>query len=562
MPCENSRFKVGQVIGLYTLIECKGEGGFGEVWKAQRKNVMAAPPVALKLSRYPQLHQNAVRKEAELWVKATGLPNVLPVIEASVYNNEVAIVSHYVEGGTLTQWLQRYKGKAPSVAAAVEIMAGILMGLEGLHSRGIVHRDLKPDNILMQGEMPLLTDFGISRIVESTTAYTQQAMGTLHYMPPEAFETNEKNQPDEKKIQVSKKSDQWAAAVILYRLLTGQLPFPQKELGPYMNAVCNQHPPSLPNTIPAHIKRVLVRALQKAPEKRFASAAAMRTALLTPDSSTQRPSERLNFLNPLLNRLNQWTVSSSRRASEHPVVAAVRKRGASAMPNPHTIAPTASNEIRLSLQIAPPVVKLYIALLGIGVCFQVFIAYYQLFASNFSGPGHHYYPQGAMRYMLIIGTLIFTLWVLLRIPIRLSQGCKVRSDELLLPIIVSGFWFATLILGGIYFFSINFSWAVSKFPAEILTGISWVSWSFLFYRLTRTTDFKSHIKKQMRLLLLGGLVETLIAMLSCIEAYSRNNHQYIINYVTVLRMGLAVIMLSFAPAMFFFYHERVGKRSR
>ncbi len=559
MPCENSRFRVGQVIGSYTLLECKGEGGFGEVWKAQRKNVMAAPPVALKLSRYPQLHQNAVRKEAELWVKATGLPNVLPVIEASVYNNEVAIVSHYVDGGTLTQWLQRHKGKAPSVAAAVEIMAGILMGLEGLHSRGIVYRDLKPDNILMQGEMPLLTDFGISRIVESTTAYTQQAMGTLHYMPPEAFETNEKNQTNEKKIQVSKKSDQWAAAVVLYRLLTGQLPFPQKELGPYMNAVCNQPPPSLPNTVPAHIKRVLSRALQKDPEKRFVSAAAMRTALLTPDSATQRPSERLNFLNPLLTRLNQRAASPTRRPAERPTVAAV---SASAMSNPHAEAATALNELRLSLHIAPPVVKLYIALLGIGVCFQVFIAYYQLFASNFSGAGHHYYPQGAMRYMVIIGTLIFTLWALLRIPIRLSQGRIVTRHSLLLPIIVSGFWFVTLILGGLYFFAINFSSVLSRFPPGVLMGISWVSWSFLFYRLTRTTDFKSHIKKQMRLLLLGGLAETLIAMLSCIEAYSRNNFEHIINYVTVFRMGLAVIMLSFGPAMFFFYRERVEKRSR
>ena len=51
MPCENSRFHAGQTIGHYTLIECKGEGAFGEVWKAKHNEVMAAPPVALKLSR-------------------------------------------------------------------------------------------------------------------------------------------------------------------------------------------------------------------------------------------------------------------------------------------------------------------------------------------------------------------------------------------------------------------------------------------------------------------------------------------------------------------------------
>jgi serine/threonine protein kinase len=519
MPCTNSRFRVGQFVGPYALLECKGEGGFGEVWKAQRKDVMAAPPVALKLSRYPQLHQEPVREEAERWAKLTGLPNVLPVIEANNYNGEVVIASLYIDGGTLTQWLQHHNGKAPTIQAAVDIAAGILMGLEGLHSRGIVHRDLKPDNILMQGEMPLLTDFGISRIVESTVAYTQHTMGTLNYMPPEAFDTSGT------KSQVSKKSDQWAVAVILYRLLTGQLPFPQVEWGPYMNAIAHQSPPPLPNTVPAHIKRVLSQALQKYPEKRFASAAAMRTALLTPNSQSQQNS-RLDFLNSLFARLSQPIASSIKRSSEQPTVAV----------------PSATGDNRSRIHWAFPVVGLFIALfLGIGV----------------------YHEPGLSGILIPLGILALSEWALLRIPVRLSHGRPITRHSLLLPIIVSGFWFMILVFGIFVSIMDAFPKGGNELLASVIYGAiggSWVVWSILFYKMTKTADPKSHIEKQMRLLLRGSILELLIAVPSHVVARQRHDCCAGIASLFGITMGLVVMAISFGPGVYFLYRERLQKK--
>src|SRR4029079_1070965 len=105
-------------------------------------------------------------------------------------------------------------GAAPSIDKAVRMTSGILAGLEHLHTKRIVHRDLKPANILLQGETPRLADFGIARVLKST-AHTGSIAGTPCYMAPEAFDGDR-----------SEQSDMWSTGVILYRLLSGRLPFP------------------------------------------------------------------------------------------------------------------------------------------------------------------------------------------------------------------------------------------------------------------------------------------------------------------------------------------------
>src|SRR6185295_639367 len=109
------------------------------------------------------------KQEADLWEQASGHPNVLPIIEANIYDDHVVIASEFVPDGSLESWMKRHGGKAPSIEAAVDMVVGILAGLEHLHSRHIIHRDLKPANILLQGSMPRLAAFGISRVLRSTS---------------------------------------------------------------------------------------------------------------------------------------------------------------------------------------------------------------------------------------------------------------------------------------------------------------------------------------------------------------------------------------------------------
>lgn len=191
---------------------------------------------------------------------------MLPIIEANIYNGQVVIASEYVPGGSLRDWLKRHGGKAPSIQAAVEMSVGILAGLEHLHARRIIHRDLKPDNVLLQGETPRLTDFGIARVLK-TTNYTT-ASGTPFYMAPEAFDGKH-----------SEQTDLWAAGVTLYQLLTGRLPFQQPDITSLLGAIIMKEPEPLPDSIPAPLRNIIGRALRKAAPERFGSASEMCQAL-------------------------------------------------------------------------------------------------------------------------------------------------------------------------------------------------------------------------------------------------------------------------------------------
>ncbi len=149
------------------------------------------------------------------------------------------------------------------------MMSGILCGLEHLHEKGLVHCDLKPSNVLLQGETPKITDFGVSRALRATV-HTKHLSGTPAYMPPEAIDGH-----------LSKFSDLWAAGVMLYVMVSGRLPFPQQSMGPLMLALKEQEPDPLPASVPEDIKQVIRRALQKDPHRRFASAGEMRQSLVS-----------------------------------------------------------------------------------------------------------------------------------------------------------------------------------------------------------------------------------------------------------------------------------------
>jgi serine/threonine protein kinase len=263
-------FHAGQQIGLYTLIEKIGKGSFGEVWMAEKRTQFVTKRVAIKLPHNEILDFEAIRQEATLWEEASGHPNVLPIIDADVYDGQVAIVSEYAGGGSLADRLKNEE-RIP-VAEAVELTIGILNGLEYLHSKKIIHRDIKPANILLQGNMPRLADFGISRAIETSTI-SSVVVGTESYMSPEAFD-------GKRNVQ----TDIWSVGVVLYQLLSGRLPFPQKRASEVMYAILLKEPEPLPDDIPPQLQEIVFKALEKDknPEevpKRYQSSAEMRDDL-------------------------------------------------------------------------------------------------------------------------------------------------------------------------------------------------------------------------------------------------------------------------------------------
>ncbi len=276
----NKMLRPNDQIGPYTLIRPLGAGNFGEVWLAERRGELATVQVAVKFPRlvieedetdFAATHEKqrrAIAAEAAIWTKASGHTNVLPIIEADVIEGHLAIVSEYASGGSLSKWLAVNGGKAPSETAAVEMMSGILRGLEHLHRRGIVHRDLKPGNILLQEDIPRLTDFGISRLLDAESSRSLVS-GTYAYMSPEALDGVR-----------SEQTDVWSAGVIFYRMLAGHLPFPEKEPMALIKLIQTSDFAPLPETVSPRLKEIVNKALEKKTENRFASAAAMKNALL------------------------------------------------------------------------------------------------------------------------------------------------------------------------------------------------------------------------------------------------------------------------------------------
>ena len=267
MPKANDR------IGPYQLICKLGEGGFGEVWLAQDFSSSTPREVAVKIPLESDIDLDALLQEATLWARATGHANVLEFLAARVFNGQVVMVSEYAPDGSLKDWLRRHGGLAPSVEAAVEMTRGILAGLEHLHARSIIHRDVKPDNILLLGATPRLADFGISRVLKSTSKSAVTA-GTPHYMAPEAFNRKRNQQ-----------TDLWSVGVMLYQMLSGRLPFDGADLTEIYGSICNEEPEPPPAAVPEWLSQVVAKALTKDSEWRYQTAAEMR-AVLTPHLPT------------------------------------------------------------------------------------------------------------------------------------------------------------------------------------------------------------------------------------------------------------------------------------
>ena len=255
----------------YTLLKFLGKGQFGEVWLAEKQLQFGNRSFrhALKfLSNIGnEIDLQSAEAEIDTWIEASGHPNVMSVLDMFAHKKHIIIVSEYAEGGSLKRWLSKSEDKAPTREKAVTMMLGILSGIEHLHSRNVVHRDLKPDNILLQGNFPRITDFGISRIV-STNSMLTKVVGSPAYMSPESFDGIK-----------SPQTDIWSAGVILYEMLTGDLPFDADTIFGLAAAIRQQLPKPLPEDIPEELRRVVDTALHKNLTRRFQTAQGMRIAL-------------------------------------------------------------------------------------------------------------------------------------------------------------------------------------------------------------------------------------------------------------------------------------------
>lgn len=274
-PTTDSSFHVGAVVadGRYRLDALLGVGGMGTVYKATDLSLKRS--CALKLLN-PELtsHPTARRRmeqEARILARISH-HNVVQVRNIFTDDETLVMELEYVAGGDLSGII-RPGGMEESEAR--RWMVGILDGLQALHDSGLVHRDVKPDNVLVDGNgIPKVTDLGIAR--DSTAREKTQlgtVLGTLEYMSPEQIQG----------IGVDARADIYACGIMLFRMLSGELPFNATSEFEWQEAHVRKAPDFRRllsrRRISDGLLAVLKKAMAKDPAARFASAKQMKAAL-------------------------------------------------------------------------------------------------------------------------------------------------------------------------------------------------------------------------------------------------------------------------------------------
>ena len=256
--------------GRYQFLACLGAGGMGEVWRAH--DARLARDVALKLLHRDLLTHATARDRMLREAQALGRirnVNVVGIHDQFEHDGRVVLALELVEGGDLADRLDR---RPVEWREAVRLMGGILRGLEAIHAAGLVHRDLKPGNVLMDGDTPMITDLGVAHDAKGRGMTKQGArLGTAEYMSPEQI----RGRP------VDVRTDLYAAGIMMFEMLTGQVPF-TGSTDFDVEKLHVDHPPDL-SRIPGHVPRgvldVTARALAKDPRDRWATAQDMGDAL-------------------------------------------------------------------------------------------------------------------------------------------------------------------------------------------------------------------------------------------------------------------------------------------
>jgi hypothetical protein len=274
----------GEYIGRYRIVRPLGEGGMGRVLLAEVAGAGGfARRVVLKLVRdeLDESLKQSLLDEAR--VTATLVHrNIVPVLDLQESGAQRLVVLEHIDGMDVRQLMQRTPLLDWPLAAFIG--GEVAAALDYAHRRQIIHRDVSPANILVswEGEVKL-SDFGVAKVVGGpgrVIGPTHGLKGNLGYMAPEQMRAQ----------AIDARADVYALGVVLYEMLTGKNPMRD---GPVI-------PPPMPSTVPAELAAIVMRAVERNREDRFASAADVREAILHVSGQPADPARQLaDFLGEL-----------------------------------------------------------------------------------------------------------------------------------------------------------------------------------------------------------------------------------------------------------------------
>src|SRR5437016_10630238 len=263
--------EVARLFPQLEILEFVGKGGMGAVYKARQRALdrlvalKILPPQAATGPGFAERFAREARALAKL-----SHPNIVAIYEFGQVNDLAYFIMEFVDGLNLRQ-LERAGKLSPQ--EALKIVPQICEALQFAHDEGIVHRDIKPENILLDKKGRVkIADFGIAKIMgreaDAALTETKGAIGTPQYMAPEQVE-----RPQE----VDHRADIFSLGVVFYEMLTGELP-----LGKFA-------PPSRRVEVDVRLDEVVLRSLEKEPERRYQQASQVKTAVETIASTTKPP---------------------------------------------------------------------------------------------------------------------------------------------------------------------------------------------------------------------------------------------------------------------------------
>lgn len=261
----------------YEIIKKIGQGGMGEIYKVHdlSENRLAALKVVSSQRKTKREEIYARLKREARAIAKLDHPNIIKIYEFDEYQGVPYFTMEFIEGRNLYQVLRTQKKLSAQESA--EILSKVADAMHYAHTQGIIHRDLSSGNIMLKnGNIPIIMDFGIAKVREATTQLTRDAsiFGTLEYMPPERI--------SDKFGKVSSKSDIYSMGMLLFEMLTGDLPFKGEKTHLIWQA-CYENAPrlrSIDRNIPKHLDKLCAQALQKEKKMRPKSALEFRNELL------------------------------------------------------------------------------------------------------------------------------------------------------------------------------------------------------------------------------------------------------------------------------------------